>query len=228
MEIMKSIYNLLFFLLYFFGIFSSSAQSLDICDRPYDPSDMAVMGDSQVQGIGMNYHLKNGLAIKGISGKKVSSALEATLISEYDSAIHFMGKKLIYIQMGGNDLSAGGKAYKIYYDLMELVKLVKIKTGNADTRIVVGTVPVRGQWIDKDSGVRAKIEKELNELNQLILKESSWVSVDIHPFIQDQDEPRLLSSECLKEKPVADWDMVHLSNTCYRLWGELIFDSCFR
>ena len=148
-----------------------------------DPAAAVVVGDSQAVGLdNCGIFDRLGTATHGISGRSIEDTRR--WISTHPSAIR--GRALVYLQVGGNDLgSTPEEITQRYVNLLTTVRNI-----NPRARIVLGTIPVRGEWLDtRANGARARLERTLNAVNDWILAQGNgpggFTAFDVNAIISD-------------------------------------------
>lgn len=178
--------------------------------RHFEPDRTVLLGDSQAQGLKNAGALTDaGVRAYGHTGQTIGYVRSRV---RDDAALRrsLRNAELVYLQIGGNNVSRGDKAASIVADLEALVS--DVRALNPTAEIVVGEIPVRGAWFDRVHG-RGTDPREttMNQVNATILKGGDFTPFATNAIVADPTDPRQQRAEFRRRGP-AD---VHLNQAGY-------------
>lgn len=141
----------------------------------YERPSILVLGDSQARDLRAHgrIHRAPGYAVSHHAGRTTGWLIR--WLDDADNAAIFGGKDVVYIQIGGNDISwKKTSADNIRTNIRTIISRVRTLTGGR-ARIVLGTVPVRGRWFDKMKRQRPQYRAFLTRRERVLREINDWI-----------------------------------------------------
>lgn len=188
------------------------------------PQDCVLIGDSQAEGLKLGGLNEMGVNIHDFRGK--TAAFLLAWIKKHPRALS--GKKVVSIQVGGNEISNGRNFEYIKAGIVKLVDYIRGAFPNI-RKIVLGDVPVRGQWFDwkakEKPGYARKAEGNLNLVNKWIAAggDGRFSYFPLNKFVADPNNPRYQRADLASSRP----DM-HLTAKGYRGAARYFYKTFFK
>lgn len=173
--------------------------------------DVVIVGDSLIH---MFHYPNEQLLLEqfpgiNIYGRGIGGDTSGLLLNRLEANVLSLNPKTIIIEIGGNDLIFGVCLSTLEENIHKIIRLIRTK--NKNTRILLLSVPpVGNKEVNSISPVYNLFLRTLTEEYENVQYIEFWKSM------------RSADSPFLKPEYARPNDKIHLNESAYKLWGEII------